>query len=675
MASEPTANDDTATTATVEEAASEPVPETAAEELSLSEGSADHSLAEWEKAAAAVLRKSGRLAEDASDSQVWDELTTHTLGGVAITPLGLSANTADVADAGLPGQSPFTRGSAASREFGAWDIRAHYRDPDRDLTAEHVLDDLENGVNSVWLSLGPAAIDTADLPDLLEKVFVDLAPVIIDAPGAPVEAAQAFADLLADRDVDAAPGTNLGANPIGQVWAQASDAQLSDAQLSDAQGSDAHADERTAQQIVADVAHIASQIGSRALVVDGTDVHDAGASDVQELAYSLAVGVAYLRMLVSDDTAETTDSTADATTIRTVDDAAGLLEFRFAATDNQFVTIAKFRAARRLWNRVAELSGASPEARGQRQHAVTSRPMMAKYDSHVNMVRTTIAAFAAGVGGADAVTVLPFDAALGLPEKFSRRIARNTSSLLISESHVAKVTDPAGGAYAVEKLTDDLARAAWQLFGQIEEAGGIFAVLADGSLHAQIAETAKERTDQIGTRERPLTGISEYPNLDEVLPERRAYPEGTGIVARYSAPFERLRDDPPGGHVFLATLGTLAAHTARASFITNLFAAGGIAVESAGATAKVDDVIAAYDGSPVVCLAGSDKDYAAWGADLATALRGAGAQWIILAGKPADGITVDGITVDDTAARGVDALDFLHRTRDQLGHARTGADA
>ncbi len=179
------------------------------------------------------------------------------------------------------------------------------------------------------------------------------------------------------------------------------------------------------------------------MVVDATAVHDLGSSEWLELGYSLAVGSAYLRILTEAGFG--------------IDEALGLIEFRYAATDDQFVTIAKLRAARRLWDRVGEICEASPECRGQRQHAVTSRPMMAKYDPWVNMLRTTVAAFAAGVGGADAVSVLPFDTALGLPDAFSRRIARNTSSLLISESHVAKVVDPAGGSYAVEKMTDDLA--------------------------------------------------------------------------------------------------------------------------------------------------------------------------------------------------------------------------
>src|SRR5690606_9943609 len=152
--------------------------------------------------------------------------------------------------------------------------------------------------------------------------------------------------------------------------------------------------------------------------------------------------------------------------------------------------------------------------------------------------------------------------------------ARNTSSLLINEAHIAKVVDPAGGSYAVERLTDDLARAAWAEFGRIEEAGGIVAALDDGSLQARVDEVVTAREAEIARRKRPLTGISEFPNLAEELPEREADPDADD-VRRYGASFEALRDEPATNKVFLATLGPIAAHTARATFATNLFAAGG----------------------------------------------------------------------------------------------------
>lgn len=590
-------------------------------EVPLSAG-LEHTQDEWEAATAAVLRKTRKLTEDAPDSDAWGKLSTVTLDGIAITPLGTPTLSADLPDGGLPGQAPFTRGTAAARELDGWDVRAWFADPDAKRTAQDVVTDLENGVNSLWISAGTGGVAIDALASILEPVFVDLAAVVIDAPFEPVEAAQALLAVIADKGVTPAPGTSLGADPLG--------AAVRDRGVTDI-------------GVAVQIAELARPVGVRAITVDATAVHDAGASDAQELTYSLLAGATYLRALVAAGFS--------------VEDAAGLIDFRYAATDEQFPTIGKFRAARRLWNRVAELSGVTSAAAGQLQHAVTSRPMMAKYDPYVNMLRTTVASFAAGVGGAASVTVLPFDEPLGLPEAFSRRIARNTSSLLISESHVAAVTDPAGGSHAVEKFTDDLARAAWKLFGEID---GDFASGLE-LLRAKIEVTNADRALAIAKRKRPITGVSEFPNLAEELPERRPYAAPL-TVHRYAGEFEALRDDPAATPVFLASMGTVAGYTARSTFAANLLAAGGVDTVVAGPTESVDDVILAHNdaGQPaVVCLVGNDKVYEAWGADLIGALRENGAKRIVLAGK-AD------IGADTTIAMGLDALAFLRSIREVL---------
>ena len=535
--------------------------------------------AEWEAAAAAVLRKARRLTDDDADDLVWARLTRKTLDGIGITPLGTPELLDGIVTVGRPTRP------------GEWDIRSHLAVSDAKADNETLLTDLEGGVTSLWLEVD----EDVDWSVLLDQVLLDLAPVVLQTTEA---GARAFLKYAEGRELNRR--TNLGL-----------DARLATRDLADQ----------------------AWQMGVRVFVVDATEVHDRGASDVQELAHSLAVGAGYLRSL--------TDAGFD------LDEAAKIVEFRYAATDEQFTTIAKLRAARRLWGRVLELSGTS--VREQHQHAVTSRPMMSKYDPWVNMLRTTVAAFAAGVGGADAVTVLPFDSPLGTPDAFGRRIARNTSHLLIDESHVATVADPAGGAYAVEKLTDDLAVAAWELFGRLED--GL-------DLDSEIAGAVDHRDREIATRQRPLTGLTEFPNLAETLPERAPASESRE-VRRYGAAFEALRDDPSAAHVFLATMGTVAAHTTRATFAANLLAAGGVAVDVAGATETADDLVAAYDGQRVVCLAGSDGAYDGWADEAAGALRDAGAQWVVIAGRKRD-------SVDDSAASGVDALAFLTRTREQL---------
>ncbi|WP_370249680.1 methylmalonyl-CoA mutase family protein [Nocardioides sp.] len=560
--------------------------------LRLQQPQDDHARSDWERETAAVLRKGRRLAEDAADDAVWATLTRTTLDGVPITPLGTPDLVESLVTAGRP-----------TRE-GAWDVRSALGPGVTDAVRnEESLAELETGATSLWLTVDA---DT-DFATLLRGVFLDLAPVVLetrDAAGA-LAAARAYLAHLAAEHVTAHAGTNLGVPA-----------------------------ELAGTPEAVEVATAARQAGILAFVVDGTAVHDRGASDAQELGHVLRVGAEYLRAL--------TGAGLDVAT------AASLVEFRLAATDEQFPTIAKLRAVRRLWARVLELSGVAEPA-PMRLHVVTSRPMMSRYDPYVNMLRGTVAAFAAGVAGADALTVLPFDAPLGRPEAFGRRIARNTSALLIEESHVAVVTDPAGGSYHVEKLTDDVAVAGWTFFGELE---------AGASLDDAVAATVAERDRLVATRARPITGLTEFPNLAEELPQRT--PDGLfDAVRSYGASFEALRDAPASQPVFLATLGPIAAHTARATFASNLFAAGGIGVEVAGATADADALVAAYGGQSVVCLAGADTAYAAWGQAAAEALRAAGATHVIIAGKPTD-------YADDSCAMGLDALAFLTRTREKL---------
>lgn len=554
----------------------------------------EHTRADWEAATATVLRKARRLGEDDPDDLVWARLTTQSLDGIDVLPLGTPDLIESLQTAGRP-----------TRE-GAWDIRAHVdavSSPAKALN-EAVLVDLDGGVTSLWVR----ADATTDLAAVLDGVFLDLAPAVLDAGADALGVAQAFLSYVDGAELHV--GTNLGAPAHGP-------------------GSEA----------LTEIAALATRAGVLGVVVDATTVHDRGGSDVQELAFSLALGVAALRTLSAAgvDVAE----------------AAGLVEFRYAATDDQFATIAKLRAARRLWARVLELSGVDESQRDQRQHVVTSRPMASKYDPYVNMLRGTVAAFAGGVGGAESITVLPFDTPLGQPEALGRRIARNTSALLISESHVARVSDPAGGSYAVEKMTDDVAVAAWAEFARLEDEGGPDSEAFD----ERIAAVVERREGEIATRTRPITGLTEFPDLAEELPSRE--PVVGEQPRRYGASFEALRDEPAPAAVFLATLGPVAQHTARTTFASNLFAAGGVAVEVAGATGDVEELVAAYDDQPVVCLAGSDSAYSERGEAAAAALREAGARWVIIAGKPTD-------YADDSAAMGVDALDFLTRTREKL---------
>ncbi|GAA3206663.1 methylmalonyl-CoA mutase family protein [Nonomuraea helvata] len=576
--------------------------------MEVAAGFASVSRDDWRALAVEVLRKSG--IEAASPEEALSGLT---YDGVTVAPLYDQDDLPG--DPGLPGEPPYVRGTRAA---AGWDVRQRHALAD----PEAVLADLENGVTSLWLVVGDGAIPVDALGAVLKDVYLDLAPVVLEAGERVGEAAE----VLFGRGV--AVRGNLGASAC-------------------AGGAGLELARRCVEGFP----------GLRAVTVDATPYHDAGGSDAEELGCSIAQGVTELRALTGGGLS--------------VEQALGQIDFRYAATADQFATIAKLRAARRLWARVAEVCGA-PEHGGQRQHAVTSSAMMTARDPWVNMLRTTLACFAAGVGGADAVTVQPFDACLGLPDAFSRRIARNTQSLLLEESGLGHVVDPAGGSWYVERRTADLAERAWAWFQEIEAAGGIGR--AYELVSGRIAATRARRNDDIAHRRFPITGVSEFPNVHEkpVRPPSPASgagaPEAGGGLprVRYAEAFEALRDladaQPERPKVFLATIGPVAAHTARASFAANLFQAGGLDTESAGPGTDPGQIATAYamSGTAVACLCSSDKLYAQHAPAVAAALRKAGARKVWLAGKG----EYEG--VDGNLYAGCDALAVLRETFDHL---------
>ncbi|MFE3167251.1 methylmalonyl-CoA mutase family protein [Streptomyces sp. NPDC059224] len=591
--------------------------------LSLAAEFPDATHEQWQHLVAGVLRKSGR---EVSGEAAEDALSTTLEDGLRTRPLYTARDTAP--DPGLPGFAPFVRGGRPEGSTaGGWDIRQrHATAPDGALLA-----DLENGVTSLWLLAGQGGIPVSGLARALDGVYLDLAPVVLDAGREVAGAAAELFRLYDEKGVDPeAVRGNLGADPLGF-------------------------EARTGESLdFAPVAALARRCaeefpGLRAVTVDALPYHEAGGSAGQELGASLATGVAYLRAL--------TEAGLD------VEQALGQLEFRYAATADQFLTIARLRAARRLWARVAEVSGA-PGAGAQVQHAVTSPVMMSRRDPWVNMLRTTVATLAAGVGGADAVTVLPFDHALGLPDAFARRIARNTSTILVEESHLARVVDPAGGSWYVERLTDELAHAGWEYFRSIERDGGQAAVLRSGRLRTDLATTWAERSKKLARRREPVTGVSEFPHLAERTPVREPAPEppsgGLPRVRRDEA-YEELRARSDAHlaatgarpRIYLATIGPAAAHTARAGFAANLFQAGGIEPVTEGSFEE--------SGATEAVLCSSDALYAEQAEPTARSLKDAGAGHVFLAGRG------EYAGVDGHVFAGCDAVAVLSETLDRMG--------
>ncbi|MFI2084768.1 methylmalonyl-CoA mutase family protein [Streptomyces rubiginosohelvolus] len=604
----------------------------------------DPSHDQWQSLVEGVLRKSGK---EVSGSAAEEALSTTLEDGLITRPLYTASD--ESPDTGFPGFAPFTRGSRAEgNAAGGWDVRQHHALTDPARLNEALLGDLENGVTSLWLTVGgPAGVPVDGLARALEGVYLDLAPVALDAPADLDAAATELLRLYEERGVarSEARGT-LGADPLGHEARTGVEADLAPAV-------------RWAQRCDAEYP------GLRAIVVDGLPYHEAGGSAGEELGLSLATGVAYLRALTAAG--------------MSVEAACGQLEFRYAATADQFLTIAKLRAARRLWARVAEASGARA-AGAQRQHAVTSPVMMTRRDPWVNMLRTTLATLGAGVGGADSVTVLPFDHALGLPDAFARRIARNTSTILMEESHLARVIDPAGGSWYVERLTDELAAAAWSFFQETERAGGLPAALRSGAVAERLAATWAARSAKLARRKEPITGVSEFPMPGERPVEREPAPDpyagapgGLPRVRRDEA-FEALRARSDAHlaatgsrpKVFVAALGPAAAHTARVSFAVNLFGAGGIEAVHDPVSVDADTAAAALaaSGASVAVLCSSDALYAEQAEQVAGALKSAGAAQVFLAGRPGEYAGVDAHVF-----AGCDAVAVLISVLDRMGVA------
>ncbi len=603
---------------------------------------------QWmERVAAVLLRGRPDAGPEALAEAFTTRLVHRTEDDIEIQPLYTrpADGEPDPADgAGHPGAAPFVRGLQAVPM--AWEVRQRVWDS---VEGSSAVEELESGATGLLLELA-GEVDVAALDRVLDGVLLDVAPVSLSTGdrAAAETAARSLLALWDDRGIeaDARRGT-LGLDPIG---AYARSGGASDR----AEGIAAACALAVEVDTVAPHAHT--------LVVDGTVWHDAGATAAQELGWATATGVEYLRAL--------TDRGLP------VSRALGALEFRWAATADQFGTIAKLRAARRIWARVAEVAGAPPEARGQHQHAVSARTMMTRYDPWVNVLRSTVACFAAGVGGAAAVTVEPHDA-LVTPggSRHGRRLARNTQSILLMESHLARVADVAGGSWYVDRATEELAGRAWERVQRQEREGGVAAALNSGAIHTELASAVDRRRRLLATRRRPLTGLSEYPDITEPPPPAVEVDGESGAASppggmpfpplglrRLSEDFERQRrradrhlaatGERPRVH--LATLGSPAAHTPRLTYARNLFHVGGIETSDG----PVDEVA---PGVSAACICGADDDVRGSGAEAAAALRAAGVRRVLVAGR---GLDVDG--VDEEVGVGSDVLDVLTRTLDHL---------
>lgn len=558
----------------------------------------------------------------------WLKLVDGVLKGAPYDKKMVTATYEGLALDALPPRKPGAPILAGRAAAAPWTISMRVDQPDAAAANAQALEDLDGGASGLALVFAAGAEahgfglpKGCDLDAVLKDVMLDLIETRLENGGfTGRENALAFAALVEKRGLD--PKTvavSFGLDPLGDFAALGT---MPIAWSTLASRFDETSAELAAKGFKGPFARAAGNV-----------FHAAGASDAQELAAVLSGAISYLRAYAEAGVP--------------LEVAAARIEAALVADVNQTATIAKFRAIRLLWSAALRECGLKDVA--LKVHATTAWRSLTRRDPYVNLLRTTVAAFAAGVGGADSVTVLPFTQALGLPDAFARRLARNTQVMLIEESNVHRVADPAAGSGAVEAHTDGLAEKAWDLFRTIERRGGLADVLADRWLQGEIAEVKARRDKDVATRKAPITGTSEFPILVQEKPEVLApiagepAPANDGALQphRISEAFEALRDKadaagtPP--KVFLATLGPVAAFTARATYAKNFFEAGGIAAAVPDGFADLDALVAAFKaaGTPFACLTSSDEVYGTEGASAAKALAAAGAGAVWLAGKPA----------------------------------------
>jgi methylmalonyl-CoA mutase len=640
------------------------------------------------------------LAQKALDGAPLSRITTKTEHGVPVKPLYRAPDWANDAS-GLPGVAPFVRGASATKDvYLPWDIRQVVSHPDPAIAADQVMEALEGGCSSVELRVdaagehGVVARSALDVQNILRFVRLDLATVALEAVGASTAQGIELAALLAASHVTRPTSSAqiaFNVDPIGALARTGALPGRGDDELEQAA--------RFARDAAAEFS-LATTIRA-----DSRPVHESGGTEVQELAFLIAAGADYVRALM------TAGMGAEA--------ACRQILFTASVGADYQVEMSKLRAARRMWSRVATAFGASGAMKLQ---AVSSRRMLTRRDPWVNILRNTAACFAAGVGGADIVTIRNFTDAMGPPGKLARRLARNTQIIAQEESSLGRVIDPPGGAWAIEKLGEDLSSAAWELFQQVEREGGLLKALQLGVFQAGVADARAARFKAAAKRKEPITGVTDFPLLQEEVPSieavnlpaivRRAA-EASGRAPanrtwaalrlaaidkatladlsrttkedgaeadpfwpiRLAEPFERLRDladqraiagRPP--RIALAAIGPLAEHAARVQFAQNFFAAGGI--DAAPLTGDIAALAQGFkqSGVSMACLCGSDKRYTEEGVAAAKALRAAGVSRLYLAGKPGD-------REQELREAGVD--EFIHLGVDvqaslELAHAELG---
>ena len=501
----------------------------------------------------------------------------------------------------LPGEFPYVRGN--KKNNNDWHVRQDIPVTDLKAANEKALDILMKGVTSLGFVFEECRKWTQDdMAVLLKDICLDFVEVNFVTPCCDDSLVEVFTSYVASKGYD--PATICGSvayDPFGKYLLTG------------------HLCDKAVEKCTGLVRKAASLSKFRVIAVNGKNYGNAGASVVQQLAFSLAQGAEYIATLINAGL--------------TIDEVAKKIKFNFSVGPNYFMEIAGFRAGRMLWAEIVDAWAPKCKcACKMRAHAETGTWNKSFYDPYVNMLRTQTETMSAALGGVDSIAVLPFNVAYEPSTVFSDRIARNQQLLLKEESHFDKIVDPAAGSYYIEELTASIADEAWKLFLQIQDKGGFIAAAKEGFIQGQIKEMAAKRDKDVATRRENLLGINQFPNFTEYFSQpvddsvfepvdlRREDAEIDTIkLYRGAQMFEKIRiatdrysKDNKRPLVFMLTIGDLAMRKARAQFSCNFFAVAGYEVQDNNGFETIAEGVAEAKkaGADIIVLCSSDDEYA-----------------------------------------------------------------
>ena len=543
----------------------------------------------------------------------------------------------------LPGEFPFVRGN--KKDNNLWFVRQDINAEDAKAANAKALDILNKGVDSLGFRIPGDSVSKAFVATLLEGILPQYVELnFTTCQRHCVELASVLLDYFKEKDYPLAElKGSINFDPISKILAKGKDTSAVLAQ---------------GKSLIETLKELP---GYKCINVNSVALNNAGAYIYQELGYALAWGAEYLNIL--------TDAGVDAT------EAAKRIKFNMGVSENYFMEIAKFRAARLLWAQIVKQYEPKCDCACQMHVcAYTSEYNQTLFDSYVNLLRSQTETMSAALANVDSIVVTPFDKPYETPTDFAERIARNQQLLLKEEAHFDKLVDVAGGSYTIEHLTDAIAQEGWKLFLAVEEAGGFLAEALKGNITNAVNESNAKRHADAAKRKEFILGTNQFPNFTETSEGKApiacacccaSAAEGTELpalnTARLASEFETLRlsteKAPKQPIAFMLTIGNLAMRQARAQFSCNFLAAAGYKVmDNLGFKTVEEGVDAALEAkADIVVICSSDDEYAEYAIPAFKYLNGRA--MFVVAGAPA--------CSDDLKAAGIE--NFINVKSNQLG--------